>query len=240
MKGLKNSFDKKKPNIVIGLVNMFNQKESLGFEKGLSTAKSFYDNFSIVASRTFSNDPRQLKQELYALSETVSIPESVIDTVNKHIEKNWVVRRETLELIKRSLIDLEMRVYDVRHSTLKEYIKGSRRDFQARNYVNAALVSRLRAFLANHLTDVAVNCGINIILQGVKFVPLAQLFFAQEGYFSISNRQIRNYAYELSKKDTAIKIYKDSNKEGWKVKMIEGNHKWVNFIKTLQNEEIFY
>ena len=75
---------------------MFNQKESLGFEEGLSTAKSFYDNCSIVASRTFSNDPRQLKQELYALSETVSIPESVIATVNKHIEKNWVVRHKTL------------------------------------------------------------------------------------------------------------------------------------------------
>jgi hypothetical protein len=108
--------------------------------------------------------------------------------------------------------------------------RGSTKNFEDRRRINRKMLVQLRFFLAKKLHQLATKTQTKKALEGFKIVPLILQFFYQNQK-SINERQARNYAYELSLRDTNIQIFRNkSNREGWKVRMLF-NQKWVNRIE---------
>jgi hypothetical protein len=73
-------------------------------------------------------------------------------------------------------------------------------------------------------------------MKGIKVIAIIREFFENQRN-PINERQARNYAQELSLRDTNIKIFRSrSDREGWRVRMLYAQG-WINKIEKIRAQK---
>ena len=175
--------------------------------------------------------PLALIRYLQKVNDDLPVPNFLFDMVRAEYEhRRKTVGHRVLEMVSKVLCDLEKRREQSRGNKLFRFFMGSRREFESRMTVNAGILIKLRYHLAEYINNVAIEYGLTAAMKGVKAMPIISQFFVKIERLDITTRQLRNYALELSKTDTSIKVYKTSNRQGWHVKMLPGNERWEQYI----------